>query len=1127
MAKRRASGVESDEEEAHIESSPAPKRARFRDNEDGGADRKKPAEREDDEEEVEVEEGDEDIKFEEKFKDKIQTSIHNGTKHQGGVAQCGIIQSLEMIHFMCHKWLSFTFGPQINFIIGHNGSGKSAVLSAITVALGGKAQSTGRGNGLKAFIREGENAAEVTITLKNEGEDAYRPEVYGKSIVITRRFTKEGTSSYKIKSKEGRLISTKKEELSAICDHVNIHVDNPMNILSQDSARQFLSSSHPREKYNFFMKGTQLKQLSDEYTTCHENVGKTAKILDVKREALPDLKKAAKDAEARYNGAKKALEQRAKVKELRQELAWAHVKTKEQEWVDKLEEATRADQKPLRINENLVKAQAEYDGANQAIAAIEDELTELGTEKHLTDRKKEVQDKLRANKDKLSRFKNDEKRMNDEINASKRLIEHYTKEINAETAKLQEDKQAEREERERKMDAVKAEIEGLDGQLRIVNDDMRTEQGRQTELGDQIRAQETEMANAQSTMNQCSNAIDRVVREMKNRLDVFGSNMEAVLARIRTQQWRGQIPTGPLGRFVTVKDPTWRHVLQTQIGQMMFAFAITDPADRPALKRILQETNNGRAQIVVAERDDFDFSAGLPNNDHLTVYKAIEVSDPYVLRILINNNRIERTYLSARREEGQGIVDSLPNGGLVWTVDGHIVRSYGPDDGGSTNSMQRLNPSDPRTSLFQPDNATERHRELQRQGQEADVKHDLAKKRVAELKTEQASCSRRFQELEGRARRLNYELRNARERRDALHAELNEDVPVNISALEDAKKESEDNKESVARQYSDLLTQRSVVEQEQLPLLEERDDLSRQIAEFTDKRNEIQARMETQVDNRVKAQNNKKHWEKKLKEAEDLCQVLRQRANDLEAEFQMWSTKAEEFCDGKRIESTGNVADLDRAIQSVEHSLREQERLNGASVEDIEEDMNVARRRLKLAEKELKEMLALNKQIKKSLMVRLNRWHEFRKHIALRTKMHFQYHLATRGYYGKLLFNHDHESLQLKVQTEEQAATQSGADKDPKSLSGGEKSYSTICLLLSLWEAIGCPIRCLDEFDVFMDAVNRRISMKKMIDTANTSDGKQYILITPQDMSHVEKGPTVRIHRMGDPERGQSNLAFS
>ncbi len=49
--------------------------------------------------------------------------------------------------------------------------------------------------------------------------------------------------------------------------------------------------------------------------------------------------------------------------------------------------------------------QTEYDNANRVIAEIEDELNELGTEKHLIDRKKEVQDKLKANRDKLNRFK--------------------------------------------------------------------------------------------------------------------------------------------------------------------------------------------------------------------------------------------------------------------------------------------------------------------------------------------------------------------------------------------------------------------------------------------------------------------------------------------------------------------------------------------------------------------------------------------------------------------------------------------------------------------------------------------------------------------------------------------------
>ena len=60
-----------------------------------------------------------------------------------------------------------------------------------------------------------------------------------------------------------------------------------------------------------------------------ENIGKTAKILEQKREALPDLKRQVKDAIARFQEAQKALEQRSKIDDLQKELAWAHVKAKE------------------------------------------------------------------------------------------------------------------------------------------------------------------------------------------------------------------------------------------------------------------------------------------------------------------------------------------------------------------------------------------------------------------------------------------------------------------------------------------------------------------------------------------------------------------------------------------------------------------------------------------------------------------------------------------------------------------------------------------------------------------------------------------------------------------------------
>ena len=98
--------------------------------------------------------------------------------------------------------------------------------------------------------------------------------------------------------------------------------------------------------------------------------------------------------------------------------------------------------------------------------------------------------------------------------------------------------------------------------------------------------------------------------------------------------------------------------------------------------------------------------------------------------------------------------------------------------------------------------------------------------------------------------------------------------------------------------------------------------------------------------------------------------------------------------------------------------------------------------------------------------------------------------------------------------------------RQTKTLSGGEKSFSTICLLLSIWEAMGSPIRCLDEFDVFMDHANREISMKMMVQAARRSVSRQFILITPQAMTAVEGWHDVKIFKMNDPERGQTTLPF-
>jgi chromosome segregation ATPase len=140
----------------------------------------------------------------------------------------------------------------------------------------------------------------------------------------------------------------------------------------------------------------------------------------------------------------------------------------------------------------------------------------------------------------------------------------------------------------------------------------------------------------------------------------------------------------------------------------------------------------------------------------------------------------------------------------------------------------------------------------------------------------------------------------------------------------------------------------------------------------------------------------------------------------------------------------------------------------------------------------------------------------FRKYISFRARFQFSYLLSERQFRGRVIMDHKGKQLDIKVEPD---LTQT--------LSGGEKSFSTICLLLAIWEAMGSPIRCLDEFDVFMDSVNRATSMSMLIQVARRSVGRQFILITPQSMNNVQLGDDVSIHKMSDPERGQTTLPFA
>ena len=125
----------------------------------------------------------------------------------------------------------------------------------------------------------------------------------------------------------------------------------------------------------------------------------------------------------------------------------------------------------------------------------------------------------------------------------------------------------------------------------------------------------------------------------------------------------------------------------------------------------------------------------------------------------------------------------------------------------------------------------------------------------------------------------------------------------------------------------------------------------------------------------------------------------------------------------------------------------------------------------------------------------------------------FNYHMGKKGHAGQVKVDFINAELHLDVKMNGAGQTV----KDTRSMSGGERSYATLALTLALGENVESPFRAMDEFDVFMDAVNRKISMDALIEFARDPNNcdKQYLFITPQDISAVDAGASdIVVQRM-------------
>jgi hypothetical protein len=258
---------------------------------------------------------------------------------RGKPAEAGVIKRVQVENFMCHRKLTVDLCRNVNFIHGQNGSGKSAVLAALQICLGAGARRTHRARNLKDLIRkgpggvaDGQRNAKVRVTLYNEGDDAFQHDTYGDEVTVERVIASSsgGYNGYRLLDSDGNEQSRLKKDLDSMLDQLNIQVENPVAVLDQEEAKKFLMGK-PEDKYNFFMKATELDRLDRTYANIQDNLLQMEEDQNRIRKSLETSKQRVKKLEKEWNSYQELEGMKDKIKTESVNYAWSLVKDYERQ----------------------------------------------------------------------------------------------------------------------------------------------------------------------------------------------------------------------------------------------------------------------------------------------------------------------------------------------------------------------------------------------------------------------------------------------------------------------------------------------------------------------------------------------------------------------------------------------------------------------------------------------------------------------------------------------------------------------------------------------------------------------------------------------------------------------------
>ncbi|KAI4478557.1 hypothetical protein M0804_011880 [Polistes exclamans] len=1017
---------------------------------------------------------------------------------EGNIIEKGIIKQIYLENFVTYNQVIIKPGRNLNLIIGPNGTGKSTIVCAIVLGLGGKPNIIGRALYVKDYVKNGCDEAKIEIQLK---------ENCTKFVTITRIFNTSGKTFWLL---DGQ--SSNYADILEITRSFNIQVDNLCQFLPQDKVHDFSKMNAQELLENtersvgdpilleYHMK---LKEYRSELKELESKILTKQRILETKSQKYEHLKGIVSTIKE-----KKAIKN--KIITLKQKKAWMLYDQKRKRLVEA--------KKNRDLAENKVKSlEAKLMPLKNMIQKIQSDINMQQNIINDYNKNKIIEKSSKANEVMTNILKVENEIKESENECSSRIQAEQNRNQDINLAQQQKNK--------------------LDNDLSLMIKDIGSEESleiKQREILACLEKQKDVNIKLANQMTTCKHEYERIEREIRTlteeqksikieakRLELLrqrspDSYKGVLWLRENQDKFWGKIYE-PMLTLINVKDITYSKYLERIISlRDLLAFACENKEDMNLLTKCLRDQQNLQVNIVHADPEKKIYlNPNIPlKNIRRFGFKHYLASlfdaPPAIMKYLVSSYNLNNIPIGSCAVEEN--VEHIPHSLTCYFSQDHIY-SVNMSKYTGQKSIKKIQISGngilsivlDTNKLQQMENRLkdlkEKKEEILSKIKEMDEVLIIETKKLDKYREDRTKYQQNIQQIQVLKNRISIvskkieNLENERTSKEDIIATYNKHIQEIVNKQFDKYKEYN-------LLLGDCLKYLTIIEQAKLTLHLYKQILLHTENDSHDLKQELESADKTFKELELEYKPLKQEAIKAFNEAKDLTNGISPQDEAFKLINQAFSKLplTIEEIDKEIAVAQTKVFCMKQSLDA-EVIFREFEELE-AVINDLQEATEREKLRLE--------------SITKDVIILREKWLPPLKKLIEHINMNFSSYFSEMKCAGEVTLSHgdnmmdfDQYGLKIRVKFRDTDELQ---ELTRHHQSGGERSLTTAIYMISLQELSRVPFRCVDEINQGMDAINERKVFELLVKITGRPGSSQYFLLTPKLLPDLSYFQTVTVH---------------